>query len=78
LIDFSVYPNPANGFIKVNYSGILTSCQYQLLNSLGQVLLSGKIEQNNIDVSSIHVGIYFLTITNEDGDSGVKRVVVSR
>ena len=78
LLDFSVYPNPANGFIKVNYSGIPNSYQYQLMNSLGQVLLSGKNEQNNIDVSSIPAGIYFLTITNEDGDSGVKRVVVSR
>ena len=77
-LNFNVYPNPATNFITVNYIGNSISYNYQLMNSLGQVLLSGKNEQANINVSSIPTGIYFLKLTNKEGDSGVKRVVVSR
>lgn len=74
-LDFKIYPNPAKDFISIDY---LENYEYQLMNSLGQVLLSGKNEKSNIDISSIPVGIYFLKITNEVGNYGVKRVIVSR
>ena len=75
LLNFNIYPNPANEFISIDYS---ENYVYQLMNPIGQVLLSGKNEQTKIDISFITSGIYFLKITNENGDYGVKRIVISR
>ena len=74
-LNFKIYPNPAKDFISIEY---LENYDYQLVNSLGQVILLGKNEKSNIDITSISTGIYFLKITNENGNSGVKRVIVSR
>lgn len=76
-LDFKIYPNPANDFIKIDTDNLNSEIKYQLTNSFGQILLSG-VNRTIIDVSSIPAGIYFLKITNEKGDSGIKRVVISK
>lgn len=77
-INFSVYPNPSSSSINIIFNESITKLNYELINSLGQVIKNKRLKSNSIDISSIPAGIYFLKITNENGDSGMKRIVISR
>lgn len=73
---FNVYPNPTNDVLFVQAlraTSLQTGTIYRITNFMGQTLLSGHIISDNqpLDVSSLPVGMYLLTI---DGTS-VKFVV---
>ena len=60
--DFSIYPNPSNGIIFVLSDNI--NSEYLITNILGETVMSGKIASENqqINVSSLTEGIYFIKI----------------
>jgi lysyl endopeptidase len=64
---FLVYPNPSNGtfnlILKPN-----ESYSYQVLNSLGQIVKSGKFNDsiNKIELDSYSSGFYVLSLSGED------------
>ncbi len=65
---FVIYPNPTNDviFVKTCHSASLQS-GYRITNIMGQTLMIGDIisENQQIDVSSLPKGIYFITVNNE-------------
>ena len=74
-VAFAIYPNPTNGILIVE-----TQCfasqptpTYRITNLMGQILMSGTItaENQQIDVSNLPQGMYFITI----GDATRKFVV---
>ena len=73
---FTVYPNPTNGVLTVHHSELTTSnashfhihhSEFQIANLMGQTVLSGNINAENqqIDVSSLPQGMYFITFAGE-------------
>ena len=63
---FNIYPNPTNGVLVVE-TRRATSLQnqtYRITNLMGQTLLSGQItaETQQIDVSALPQGMYFITV----------------
>ena len=65
----SVYPNPAKEVLNVVTN---SSVEYQLINSVGQVVLSGNAEgSTRINVSGLNSGVYFLKV-NEN----IQKVVI--
>ena len=67
----SIYPNPANDIIHVNTSTSLTNESYSIVNTLGQTILNGKLENEHstIDVQTLESGIYFLQIGGKQTQS---------
>jgi hypothetical protein len=65
-IDFTVYPNPSNGNIKIK---INTSSTYkvQITNSLGQIVFSEKRNngKNINNLPQLNSGIYTVHVTNK-------------
>ena len=65
---FAIYPNPSHNvlFVKTCQGASLQS-EYRITNIMGQTLMIGEITSENqqIDVSSLPVGMYFITIGNE-------------
>ncbi|MCD6019831.1 MAG: hypothetical protein K0S53_2952 [Bacteroidetes bacterium] len=61
---FSLYPNPAHDFIHVNASQTLQNESYVLVNTLGQTVLSGKLEgqDHTIDIQTLTPGFYSLQV----------------
>ena len=58
----SVYPNPNNGTFIINVEG---EADYQLFNSIGQRVMSGKTQgETEVIANQLNRGIYFLHITN--------------
>ena len=64
---FNIYPNPTNNIIFVQTmctSSLPSITEYRITNMIGQTIMSGKIASENqqIDVSSLTEGIYFIKI----------------
>ena len=72
-ISVSVYPNPASGVLNVVTDA--KNYEYQMVNSIGQVVMSGYANgRTTIDVEGLN-GVYFLRIV-ADGDVIVRKVTV--
>ncbi len=63
----TVYPNPARAFIHLDISQPLTTpLNTYIYNSLGKIVLSKRIDQQNdrLNISHLPQGIYYLKIDN--------------
>lgn len=63
LTNFKIYPNPAINFIRLN--GIGNIEKFTVFNTLGETILKGNFN-NQIDVSNLSKGIYFLNIKSKN------------
>jgi len=61
----SVYPNPTANTLSIRSEYQVQA--YQISTSLGQPVLSGKAT-NDVDVSSLAAGTYFITVKFEEGE----------
>lgn len=62
---FNVYPTIASDFIQINFlNAVQTS--YSILNSLGEVVSVGNIQNSNtlVNIESLEKGVYFVRIDN--------------
>ncbi len=57
-----VYPNPFSGIITVE--NISDKTDFRILNAAGQIVLQGKLKNNEIDASRLVKGIYVLQFIN--------------
>ena len=66
---FEVYPNPTNGvlFVETRHGTSLPDQTYRIANLMGQTVLTGQIttETQQINVSSLPQGMYFITFAGE-------------
>ena len=66
-----VYPNPNNGLFIIE-----GNADYQLINSLGQVVLSGVCEGKcQIDAQGLKQGVYFLRLNGEN-DCRTEKIII--
>ena len=68
-IVFAVYPNPTDGvlFVETRHGTSLPNPNYRISNLMGQAVLTGNItvETQQIDVSALPEGMYFITFAGE-------------
>ena len=72
--DFYLYPNPAKNEIK-----ILTQVQLQnakVYTLLGKTILHINYPSERLDVSSLHPGIYLVSLTSEEGAVVNKKIII--
>ena len=68
-----VYPNPSHGTFIIDARG---EYSYKLFNSIGQVIMSGKgNDEAQIDAQGLNQGVYFLHLNGEHG-SMVEKIVI--
>jgi len=65
--NLNLFPNPCSDYLQFELSGL--EYNYQILNSLGQIIESGSINNNYISTHSLINGIYFLQITDRKFDN---------
>lgn len=72
-LQVSVYPNPANENIFVSLNSNVKLAQVTISNLSGKALISTEITADNkVDVSSLPIGMYSLTIATNNGIETVK------
>jgi endonuclease I len=62
-LELSVYPNPAKEFLYIE-STTKENLNYTIRNSVGQILVNGPLQSQQISVQKLPKGIYILSINN--------------
>lgn len=64
----TIYPNPTETSLKVNFSNLDKNKEFSIINVLGEVVIKGMLttEVTEINVSSLLSGTYFLIIDNKN------------
>ena len=66
---FDLYPNPTDGvlFVQTVHAPSVPAETYRITNLMGQTLMTGQITADNqqINVSSLPQGMYFITFAGE-------------
>ena len=71
---FTIYPNPAKDHINILTNA--SKYEYQIINSIGQVVLSGVSNgSNQVSLSDIENGMYFLKVVS-DGQISINKILV--
>ena len=66
----NLFPNPSSSGLNLNCE----NCKdyvYTIYDLQGQVLMQGKLAQNNLDVSSLNNGVYILNISFENSSKAL-------
>ena len=66
VLSFNLYPNPVKGDV-LNISNLEKPSNYRVYNMMGQEIISGKIEENNVNVGELKAGVYLIEIN--DGEN---------
>jgi len=72
----SIYPNPANDILTISCTNGASVEKVMIYNQTGQKVLEGELSKNNIDVSSLHPGLYFIHL--QLGDQVKIRKIIKR
>lgn len=59
---FSLYPNPSPGLVQLRGPASLEGTVVQLLNTLGQVVLTTTVRQGSLDLRALPGGVYTLQL----------------
>ena len=75
---FAMYPNPADNLVTVSLSGTQTISAITVYDVLGKKVLSKPASgsTDNLDVSGLGSGMYFLEITTSTQEKATKKLVV--
>jgi transforming growth factor-beta-induced protein len=72
MVDLTIYPNPTAEMIYVEGDDVT---DYSIVNSIGSVVKSGKIVNNEILVSELQNGQYFVQFTTKNGVTNTSKFV---
>ncbi len=70
LVQLALSPNPAHDWLQLRYGGlILPNTRLQITDATGRQLLEQgfMLEYQQVDISSLPNGLYYLILRNEDG-----------
>jgi cytochrome c peroxidase len=60
-LDFTIYPNPVNDYLNINYPNELSNSNVQIFSTGGRLVVNKAIE-NRIDLNELTKGIYFIKV----------------
>ncbi|MFN8274126.1 MAG: starch-binding protein [Flavobacteriaceae bacterium] len=71
--NITTYPNPVVDILQIQSETKVL--QYKIVSMQGAVLKEGKPNENSIDLSPLVSGIYFIQMTDENGQTKMQRIV---
>ncbi len=72
--NFKLYPNPADDVLTLKMAHVMSGFSYSIYNTQGSIVFSGFANSNDIDVSGLKPGLYFIKI-NGSGQAWSERFV---
>ncbi|MES2799892.1 MAG: FG-GAP-like repeat-containing protein [Bacteroidota bacterium] len=71
----SIYPNPTENFLTINYAYEVKISAIEIVSMTGALVKSYPITSNKLDVSGIKTGTYLLVVKSENGTKYTSRFV---
>ncbi len=78
IIDFKIYPNPANDYLNVELNNSKQNISYTIFDAYGKVYKNEYYNQSTIDISNLNSGIYFIRFSNSNQNFTTKKFIVVR
>ncbi len=75
LQDVVIFPNPGSGFIELKSDYLDQINRLTIVDQLGRIILSQYDSFDNVDVSHLSVGMYYLPIESEERKT-VRKIVI--
>jgi len=72
-IKLNIHPNPTSGLVNISYKHELST--YKVYDLQGKVLQSGRLKQQQINLSQLQAGLYLLSLTDINGQQSYVKVV---
>ena len=69
-IKFKIYPNPATNKIHISSAKEINNKNFKIFNSLGQIISSGYVKNQQIKIEHLERGLYYINI----GGKSVKMI----
>ena len=75
-----IFPNPAQNILSISYPGNqLENVTVEILSALGQVVYTSSIVSNEqINISNIANGLYFIHVKGNNLNVSPKKLIISR
>jgi len=70
-----IFPNPSQNYIYVNTNNTDEISTYEIYDIMGKSIISKTFKQNEVNISSLENGIYFIKLNNKNGKSLTKKFV---
>lgn len=64
VFEVAAYPNPANSFIQIKVASKAEEMNYRIVNTVGQVVKAGRLENAAINVANLRTGIYIIEVND--------------
>ena len=74
---FSIYPNPAADFVRINPTDKAINSTVEISNAIGQVVITERLTNSTlfIPLTGFDKGMYFVSVQNENGKAISKLIV---
>jgi hypothetical protein len=75
--DFTMYPNPAKGFINLNVETLIGAGSIVVTDLYGKAVKTQSLSMgtNNININKLAAGMYFVSVITTEGKTTKKLVV---
>lgn len=74
---YRLSPNPATDYFTIHNLDIDNTAEIEIINLAGQVLLKKEVQAGNqIDVSTLDAGLYFVQISEKNGNFEVQKIII--
>ena len=74
----TIYPNPAKNMVTIQGLKDNSRCKASFISMLGQHIKTVELSGNQIDISNLHEGIYFIKLQLDDNKVVTKKLIVKR
>ncbi|PHS67630.1 MAG: hypothetical protein COB12_02515 [Flavobacterium sp.] len=76
-VNFTLFPNPIANEFFISIDNVSEKISVTIYNMLGEIILTEKNYKSNssIDVQNLNSGIYFVSITDENRNTSIKRLI---
>lgn len=76
---FEMFPNPTAHAFQVRFNHLNAKAELSIQNTLGQTILQQTVRNGeNIDITSLQNGIYFVTVTYQGQPIGTQKLVIQK
>lgn len=77
--NFNIYPNPASDFITLEIPDFISGTSIQIVDLTGKIIKIESIQTHTqqIDVSNLSKGLYFIKIQDKQGLYSIKKITIN-
>lgn len=79
--EMKVYPNPTTGQLILDWKGQVVTMDIKVTDALGKVVMTDNVQQasrKTLHLNALANGIYYIVLTDQEGNMGTIRVTLSK